>query len=78
MIAKARGWPLPVARSEAIADLVRMQAGPSAGVVVLADHRRAITSPSTDLHPGFNVSPWTVIQNDPWPGTPAAYYLIGV
>jgi hypothetical protein len=38
-IAEERGWPLPIARSEAAAEMVRMRERPACKVVVLAERR---------------------------------------
>lgn len=43
LIAERTGWPLPIARSEAGAELVRMRQRPACEVVVLAERQRRIT-----------------------------------
>ncbi len=39
-IAKETGWPLPIARSEAMAELVRMRQRPKGAVLPLRDKSR--------------------------------------
>src|SRR5690606_31854628 len=54
-IARARGWPLPIARSEAAAEMVRMRQRPACKVIMLAERavevRRATITKSDLSYP---------------------------